>query len=108
MVKKRGRLAKPVAPDMKDKMITLRMDGELYNSIVRAAGLNSVSLNSFILDILAKQELINITLQWIKKEKQLNEPDRKFHTETALIILKEYREKQNGSTDTSPTPPIHS
>lgn len=108
MAKKRGRLAKPIDPSTKDKMITIRIDGELYNAIVRAAGLNSVSLNSFISDILAKQELINITLQWIKRENQLNEPDWKFHTETALNILKEYREKQNGSTDTSTTPPIHS
>lgn len=82
MAKKRGRLAKPVAPEIKDKMITLRMDGELYNAIVRAAGLRSVSLNSFILDTLSKQELINIAMQWIR------------------------REKQNVSTDTSTTPPI--
>ena len=84
MVKKRGRLAKPVAPDMKDKMITLRMDGELYNAIVRAAGLNAKSLNSFILDTLAKQELINIAMQWIR------------------------RETQNASSDTSTTPTVHS
>lgn len=70
MAKKRGRLAKPVAPDMKDKMITLRMDGELYNAIARAAGLNAKSLNSFILDTLAKQELINISMQWIRRETQ--------------------------------------
>ena len=84
MAKKRGRLAKPVAPDMKDKMITLRMDGELYNAIARAAGLNAKSLNSFILDTLAKQELINIAMQWIR------------------------REIQNASTDTGTTPTIHS
>lgn len=70
MAKKRGRLAKPVAPDMKDKMITLRIDGELYNAIARAAGLNAKSLNSFILDTLAKQELINISMQWIRRETQ--------------------------------------
>ena len=84
MVKKRGRLAKPVDPSTKDKMITIRMDGELYNAIVRAAGLNSVSLNSFVSDILAKQELINIAMQWIR------------------------RETQNASKDTSTTPTIHS
>lgn len=84
MAKKRGRLAKPVAPDMKDKMVTLRMDGEVYNAIVRAAGLNEKSLNSFILDTLAKQELVNISMQWIR------------------------RENQNVSTDTSTTPPVHS
>ncbi len=83
-MKKRGRLAKPVAPDLKDKMITLRMSGELYNAIVRASEINAVSLNAFILDTLAKQELINITRQWIR------------------------REKQNASTDTNTTSPIHS
>ena len=83
-MKKRGRLAKPIDPETKDKMITLRMSGELYNAIVRAAGLRATSLNAFILDTLTKQELINIAMQWIR------------------------REKQNASTDTSTTSPIHS
>lgn len=83
-MKKRGRLAKPVSPDLKDKMITLRMDGELYNAIVRASEINAISLNAFILETLAKQELINITRQWIR------------------------REIQNVSTDTSTTPTVHS
>jgi hypothetical protein len=69
MAKKRGTWAKPVPEDTKNKMITLRVDGKLYNALAALSDIHSKSLNTLCIEILSKNDFVDLAMRQLESEK---------------------------------------
>lgn len=49
---KRGKYGKPIPVETKNKMVTVRMDGELYNALLRLSKRKKIAMNQIVLDML--------------------------------------------------------